>query len=77
MHQLHVLVSNVNKYLASASLLADCQYGFQSQRSCGTQLIQFVHDIISNLEEAMNRGHKHIDLIIMDFAKAFDKVRRR
>ena len=26
---------------------------------------------------AVNRGHKHTDLIIMDFAKAFDKVTHR
>ena len=29
---------------------------------------------ISNLDGAMNWGHKQTDLIIMDFAKAFDKV---
>ena len=27
-----------------------------------------------NLDGAHNRGHKQTDLIIMDFAKAFDKV---
>ena len=42
-----------------------------------TQLVQFVHDIISNLDGAVNRGHKQTDLIIMDFAKAFDKVPHR
>ena len=34
----------------------------------------FVHDIISNLDGAVNCGHKQTDLIIMDFTKAFDKV---
>ena len=58
-------------------ILADCQHGFRSQRSCETQLVQFVHDIISNLDGAVNRGHKQTDLIIMDFAKAFDKVPHR
>ena len=37
----------------------------------------FVHDIITNLEGAVNRGHKQTDLIIMDFAKAFDRVPHR
>ena len=73
----HILVSNINKHLALDSILADCQHGFQSQRSCETQLVQFVHDIISNLDGAVNRGHKQTDLIIMDFAKAFDKVPHR
>ena len=73
----HILVSNINKHLALDSILADCQHGFRSQRSCETQLVQFVHDIISNLDGAVNRGHKQTDLIIMDFAKAFDKVTYR
>ena len=73
----HILVSNINKNLALVSILADCQHGFRSQRSCETQLVQFVHDIISNLDGAVNRGHKQTDLIIMDFAKAFDKVPHR
>ena len=36
-----------------------------------------MHDIISNLDGAVNRGHKQTDLIIMDFAKAFDKFPHR
>ena len=55
------------------STLADCQHGFRSQRSCKTQLVQFMHDIISNLDGAVNRGHIQTDLIIMDF----DKVPQR
>ena len=73
----HILVININKHLALDSILADCQHGFRSQRSCETQLVQFVHEIISNLDGAVNRGHKQTDLIIMDFAKAFDKVPHR
>ena len=46
----HILVSNINKHLALYSILADCQHGFRSQRYCETQLVQFVHDIISNLD---------------------------
>ena len=60
----HILVSNINKHLALDSILADCQHGFRSQRSCETQLVQFVHDIISNLDGALNCGHKQTDLII-------------
>ena len=64
----HILVSNINKNLALDSILADCQHGFRSRRSCEAQLVQFVHDIISNLDGVMNRGHKQ---------KAFDKVPHR
>ena len=72
----HIIVSNINKHLALDSIIADCQHGFQSQRFCETQLVQFVH-IISNLDGSVNRGHKQTDLIVMDFSKAFDKVPHR
>ena len=75
----HIIVSNihVNKHLAFESILADCQHGFRSQRSCKTQLVQFFHDLVNNLDRALNRNHRQTDVIIMDFAKAFDKVPHR
>ena len=73
----HILVSNINKHLALDSILSDCKHGFRSRRCCEPQLMQFVHDIISNLDGAMILGQKQTDLIIMDFAKAFDKVPHR
>ena len=50
----HILVSNINTHLALDSILADCQPGFRSRRSCETHLVQFVHDIISSLDGVMN-----------------------
>ena len=73
----HIIVSNINKHLVFESILADCQHGFRSQRSCETQLVQFFHDLVSNLDRALNRNHRQTDVIIMDFAKAFDKVPHR
>ena len=70
-------MSNINKHLALDSILAICQDGFRSRRSCDTQLMQFVHDVISYLDGVMNRGRKQTDLIIMDFAKAFGMVPHR
>ena len=69
--------SNINKHLAFESILADCLHGFRNQRSCKTQLVQFFHDLVSNLDRALNRNHRQTDVIIMDFAKAFDKVPHR
>ena len=65
---------HLNKHLALENILADCQHGFRSQRSCETQLVQFYHDLVSNLDRAVGRGHRQTDVIVMDFAKAFDKV---
>ena len=45
--------------------------------SCETQLVQFYHHMVSKLDRALNPGHKQTDVIIMDFAKAFDKVPHR
>ena len=73
----HIIVSNINKHLSIENILADCQHGFCSQRSCETQLVQFFHDMVSNLDRALNRGHRQTDVIIMDFTKAFDKVPHR
>ena len=72
-----VVVSNINGHLAFGGILADCQHGFRSQRSCETQLVQFYHDMVSNLDGARDRGQKQTDVIIMDFAGAFDKVPHR
>ena len=33
--------------------------------------------MVSNLDRALNPGHKHTNVIIMDFAKAFGKVSHR
>ena len=33
-----------------------------------------MHDIISDLDDAVNHGHRQTDLIIVDFAKVFDKL---
>ena len=45
----HIIVSNMTKHLALESVLADCQHGVRSQRSCENQLVQFYHAMVSNL----------------------------
>ena len=39
------------------------------KRSCKTQLIEFVHNIAFNMQKGVQT-----DVVVMDFAKAFDKV---
>ena len=75
----HIIDSNINKHLSLENILADCQHGFRSQRSCETQLVQFFHDMVSNLDRALNWGHRQTDVItgIVDFAKALGKVPHR
>ena len=65
----HILASNIMSHGEHNSILYPLQHGFRKGRSCETQLIEFMDDLTSNLEE----GHQ-TDILIMDFAKAFDKV---
>ena len=51
------------------ALSLDFQHGFQSGLSCESQLIDTVHDWITALD-----NKTQIDAILLDFAKAFDKV---
>ena len=67
-------MSKIIQYLSEHDILVESQHDFRSGRSCETQLVQFIHDLRENLDGAHNRGHKQTYLIIMDFAKAFDKV---
>ena len=49
--------------------LYDIQHGFRCNRSCVTQLLNVFHD----LGRAFDSGNE-IDLLYLDFAKAFDSV---
>ena len=44
-------------------------HGFGKRRSCEIQLLELVED----LHRGMQKGQQ-TDLVVMDFAKAFDKV---
>lgn len=68
----HVITSNIMKHLEDNHILYDFQHGFRSSRSCETQLTSFIQD----LSKASNNNIQ-TDIIIMDFAKAFDKVSHR
>ena len=39
-----------------------------------THLVQFYRAMVSNIDDALNHGHKQTNVITMDFANAFDKV---
>ena len=65
----HVIVSNIMKHLEDQDILCDEQHGFRRKRSCETQLLKFYDDITMGLDN----GYPS-DVIIMDFAKAFDRV---
>ena len=50
-------------------ILCDNQHGFCKKRSCETQLIVTIYKIAKHLTHG-----NQVDVILLDFAKAFDKV---
>ena len=64
-----ILRKNVIQYLETNNIITDTQHGFRSGRSCFTQLLDHMENIFQNLQD-----NKEIDVIYLDYAKAFDKV---
>ena len=65
----HIIASNLTAHLNWHNILYDHQHGFRQKRSCETQLLQLVED----LGKQLIKGNQ-IDLVLLDFSKAFDKV---
>jgi ribonucleases P/MRP protein subunit RPP40 len=59
------ILIHLNKF----SLIKDSQHGFMKGRSCLTNLLDFMEEVTNELDEG-----KPVDIIFLDFAKAFDKV---
>ena len=56
-------------HLEDNKLLRNTQHGFRNKRSCLTNLLDFFYDIFNQYDES-----KAVDIIYLDFQKAFDKV---
>jgi len=65
----HIIHSSVMDHFDRHQILCDEQHGFRAKRSCESQLLITLHDIAKNMEEG-----EQTDVILLDFAKAFDKV---
>ena len=56
-------------HLEENYLLKNTQHGFRNKRSCLTNLLDFFYDILNLYDDS-----KAVDIIYLDFQKAFDKV---
>ena len=56
-------------HLEKYNLLSPFQHGFRHRHSTESQLVLTLHDLASSLD----RG-KQVDMALLDFSKAFDKV---
>ena len=64
-----VMRTNLVQHLEENQLISRNQHGFRKKRSCMTQLISHIEQIY----QALNNDNE-VDVIYLDFAKAFDKV---
>jgi len=65
----HIIHSNIMKHFDQFSILTDKQHGFRRKHSTESQLILTTNDIAKSLN-----NKSQVDMIIMDFSKAFDVV---
>ena len=65
----HIIASHIRRHLDANNLLVDCQHGFRTGRSCDSQLLTTVTDLVNSYDCKVQT-----DVIILDFAKAFDVV---
>ena len=57
------------KYLEDNFLIGDSQHGFRKGRSCLTNLLSFSDKVTGSIDSGDS-----VDVVFLDFAKAFDKV---
>lgn len=65
----HIIASHVMNHLESINFFFPYQHGFRKFYSCETQLAEFAHDILVDMDDNLQT-----DAIFLDFAKAFDRV---
>ena len=58
-------------HLEGNNLIGNSHHGFRSKRSCLTCLLDFFAHVIDTCDTGNNKA---VDLIYLDFQKAFDKV---
>ena len=65
----HIICSNLMEHASQNNILYSLQHGFRERRSCETQLIEFVNDVVASMQDGLQT-----DVCVLDFSKAFDKV---
>ena len=61
----------ISTHLKENQLINRSQHGFMKHKSCTTNLLEFMETVIKEYDENGN-----MDIIYLDFAKAFDKVNK-
>ncbi len=64
-----IIRDKIVRYLERPSFIRHSQHGFRNKRSCLSKLLTFYNDLF--LAHDINRS---LDIVCLDFQKAFDKV---
>ena len=64
-----ILRDRICTHLELNNLISDRQHGFVRRRLCLTNLVEFFEEVIKMIDEG-----RAVDVVCMDFSKAFDKV---
>ena len=64
-----IIKEDIVDHLEKHKLIRNSQHGFQAGKSCVTNLLEFLEEVTKDIDEG-----KPVDIIYMDFMKAFDKV---
>lgn len=64
-----ITVSQIMNHLDRGNILHEYQHGFRARRSCESPLLMTTYDITKHLDQG-----KQVDMGILNFSKAFDKV---
>ena len=65
----HVIYSHIFKLLSTHNILSSYQHGFRKHHSCESQLLTTIEDFSHHIDSG-----EQINVILLDFSKAFDKV---
>ena len=65
----HIVFRAIMDHVDLYKILKNFQHGFRAQHSCETQLITTIEDLAKGLNDK-----QQLDLLILDFSKAFDVV---
>ncbi len=64
-----IIRDDLMEHLLRNDLLRPSQHGFMPKKSCTTNLLEFLEKLTKTLDEG-----EAMDIVFLDFAKAFDKV---
>ena len=61
--------NKVVQFLEKCELVRSTQHGFRNGRSCLSNLLEFYEDVLATIDKG-----DPVDIVYLDFAKAFDTV---